>query len=71
MVARPLQPLISCDIDLKMLSFRFRIGELTRRSLLKSASLLLGTSVVASTIPVLATDMSSESTVRSRSHARP
>ena len=66
MVARPLQPLISCDIDLKMLSSRFRIGELSRRSLLKSASLLLGTSAVASTIPVLATDMSSESKVRSR-----
>jgi TAT-translocated FGD2 family F420-dependent dehydrogenase len=43
-------------------SSKIGLNELTRRTLLKSAGLFVGTSALASTIPVMASNMSTEST---------
>jgi F420-dependent hydroxymycolic acid dehydrogenase len=52
-----------------MNSSKLGSSELTRRSLLKSAGLLVGSSALASSLPVMASDMSTESAPASRPEA--
>jgi F420-dependent hydroxymycolic acid dehydrogenase len=53
---------IADKLRFKMHPSKIGMRELTRRTLLKSAGLLVGTSALASTIPVMASNMSTDST---------
>jgi F420-dependent hydroxymycolic acid dehydrogenase len=51
-----------------MNSFKFDLSKLTRRTLLKSAAVLAGSAAVASTIPVMAANMSTQSNSTAEPH---